>query len=138
MVNENVFQSETGEAVVVRAVHAAIRARYRQIAQETEGNEYARRKRWQNEYDRWRLAFTGAKTSDRFRNALCDLFARAGINRVLQTEWQHVLPMLDDHRWALARDLALLGLASYSGSGARETTDDESSTELDQVDAIDD
>jgi CRISPR-associated protein Cas8a1/Csx13 len=76
------------------------------------------KKRWANEYDRWRLAFSGAKTPEQFRRAICDLFSRAGPNPVLQDHWQLLLPMLRDGRWELARDLALLALASYTGRGA--------------------
>jgi CRISPR-associated protein Cas8a1/Csx13 len=43
------------------------------------------------------------------------LFSRGGINKVLRDAWRQVLPMIDSQRWQLARDLALLALASYSG-----------------------
>ena len=49
---------------------------------------------------------------------LCDLFSRAGVNSVLQSDWQEIIPMLDTGQWQLTRDLALLGFASYAGSGA--------------------
>ena len=78
------------------------------------------KKRFAGEYDRWRLAFAGAKTPEQFRHALCDLLSRAGVYPVLQGEWQRLLPMLSDERWELTRDLALLGLASYAGAGAKE------------------
>jgi len=97
-----------------------MRRRYGKIAKENESNPIARKKRWSNEYDRWRLAFAGSKTADQFRRALCDLFSRAGVNSVLQEEWQELLPMLASDRWQLTRDLALLGLASYTGTGAKE------------------
>jgi CRISPR-associated protein Cas8a1/Csx13 len=75
------------------------------------------RNRFAGEYDRWRLAFAGAKTADQFRKALCDLFSRAGGNQVLQQRWQDVLPMLRTQNWQHARDLALLALCSYQGRG---------------------
>jgi len=111
---------EQGESTVVRAVHEAIRRRYARIAEENKNNPVAMKNRWSGEYDRWRLAFAGAKTVDQFRHALCDLFSRAGLNPVLQKEWEHILPMLSPQRWQLARDLALLALASYTGSGSEE------------------
>lgn len=107
---------EPGESAVVRAIHDAIRRRYAMIADENQKNPVAMRNRWKGEYDRWRLAFAGAKTADQFRLSLCDLFSRAGTNSVLQTEWPAVLPLMKNH-WQLTRDLALLGLASYSGKG---------------------
>lgn len=117
---EKMQWQDQGESTVVRAIHEAMRRRYGQIASENKGKRVAMKKRWTGEYDRWRLAFAGAKTPDQFRRSLCDLFSRAGVNSVLQQEWQELLPLLADDRWQLTRDLALLGLASYVGSGAKE------------------
>lgn len=112
--------TDTGESTVVNAVHASIRRRYAIIADENQKNPAAMKNRWKGEYDRWRLAFAGAKTPEQFRKSLCDLFSRAGVNSVLQDNWTSILPMLSDGRWRQTRDLALLGLASYSGKGAKE------------------
>jgi len=107
-----------GESVVVKAVHEAIRKRFGQIAEENKGKLGTMKNRWRNENDRWRLAFSGAKTAEQFRHSLCDLFGRAGNNSVLREKWQEVLPMLDARHWQLTRDLALLALASYKGKGS--------------------
>jgi len=107
-----------GEASIVRAVHIALRQRYGQIASDSSGPTM--RKRFEKEYDKWRLGFAGAKTPDQFRNAICDLFSRAGGNAELKVAWPAVLPLLHDSRWNLTRDLTLLALASYQG---KETPD---------------
>lgn len=120
---EEALQKESGEYALVRAVHEAMRRRYGVIADENEGKPVAMKKRWGGEYDRWRLAFAGAKTADQFRHALCDLLSRAGINPVLKERWEQVLPMLGDRCWQLTRDLALLALASYAGTGSKEIID---------------
>ena len=120
---EKIPWKDEGESTVVRAVHEALRRRYGQIANENKGNPVAMKNRWTGEYDRWRLAFAGAKTPDQFRRSLCDLLSRAGVNSVLQQEWNNLLPMFAESRWQLTRDLALLGLASYTGSGVREIED---------------
>lgn len=117
---EKVPWSDTGESTVVNAIHESIGRRYGMIGQENKGNMTAMKNRWKGEYDRWRLAFAGAKTSEQFRRSLCDLFSRAGVNSILQENWPTILPMLSDNRWQQTRDLALLGLASYSGKGAKE------------------
>ncbi len=117
---EKVPWSDTGESTIVNAVHESIGRRYGLISKESKGNSTAMKNRWKGEYDRWRLAFAGAKTSEQFRRSLCDLFSRAGVNSVLQDNWTNILTMLSDNRWQQARDLALLGLASYSGKGAKE------------------
>jgi CRISPR-associated protein Cas8a1/Csx13 len=125
MISDDAMWDAAGEATVVRAVHEALRSRYGRIAEENKSNQAAMRNRFSGEYDRWRLAFAGAKTPDQFRKALCDLFSRAGKNSVLQQCWQDVLPMLRSQNWQHARDLALLGLCSYQGRG--ETTPDNQS-----------
>lgn len=117
---EKIPWEDKGESTVVRAVHEAIRRRYGQIADENKKNPVAMKNRMGGEYDRWRLAFAGSKTPEQFRKSVCDLFSRAGINPVLQKEWETLLPMLDASRWQQTRDLALLGLASYVGKGAKE------------------
>lgn len=121
MISDKSMWDAAGEETVVRAVHEAIRSRYGRIADENKGNPAAMRNRFRGEYDRWRLAFAGAKTPDQFRKALCDLFSRAGNNSVLQQSWQDILPLLRTNNWQHARDLALLGLCSYQGRGEAET-----------------
>jgi len=132
---EKVPWTDSGESTIVSAVHESIGRRYGLISKENKGNSTAMKNRWKGEYDRWRLAFAGAKTSEQFRRSLCDLFSRAGVNSVLQENWTSILPMLSDIRWQQARDLALLGLASYSGKGAKEieeavTADGDSETDV--------
>ena len=117
MINEIEWQ-DRGESTVVRAVHEAMRRRYGKIASENKGKAGAMKNRMSGEYDRWRLAFAGAKTPDQFRKAICDLFSRAGVTPVLQSEWEGLLPMLDTVNWQQTRDLSLLALASYSGKGS--------------------
>lgn len=112
--------NDTGESTVVNAVHESIRRRYGTIATENQKSAAAMKNRWKGEYDRWRLAFSGAKTPEQFRRSLCDLFSRAGVNSELQKNWQTILPMLSDESWQKTRDLTLLALASYSGKGAGE------------------
>lgn len=121
---EKVPWRDEGEGAVVRAVHEAMRCRLGAIAEENKNNAVARKKRSQAEFEKWRLAFAGSKTMDQFRKALCDLVSRAGANKVLRSHWEQVLPWLSDQsRWQLTRDLSLLALSSYRGSGAAEITD---------------
>lgn len=115
MIADNQMWDENGERIVVQAVHEALRGRYAQIADENKSSPVAMKNRFAGEYDRWRLAFAGAKTADQFRHALCDLFSRAGRNQVLQKQWTEILPLLRQRNWQHARDLALLALCSYQG-----------------------
>lgn len=84
------------------------------IWEEVTGNQTVFNNRKERQMQRWRLAFAGAKTADDFRKALTDLWSRSGSNPVLKSSWREVLPLIcDEDRWRLARDLALLALASY-------------------------
>lgn len=120
MITDETMWDSSGESAVVQAVHAALRGRYGQIAEENKSKPVAMKNRFLGEYDKWRLAFSGAKTADQFRKALCDLFSRAGRNSVLQEKWQELLPMLQTSNWQQTRDLSLLALASYAGKGLPE------------------
>ena len=115
-----------GQMALVKAVHHALRGRYGQIAGETANQKAAMQNRFRGEYDRWRLAFSGAKTADQFRHSICDLFSRVPANKELQANWTDVLPWLDESGWQHARDLSLLALASYQGKGDKELTASES------------
>jgi CRISPR-associated protein Cas8a1/Csx13 len=110
----------SGEEAIVHAVHEALRCRYGRIAEENKGNPVAMKNRMSREYERLRLALAGAKTADALRNALTDLWSRAGPNDVLKKMWPQILPMLANNRWQLARDLALLALPSYQGKGQEQ------------------
>jgi CRISPR-associated protein Cas8a1/Csx13 len=128
---DNVDWDDTGEKAIVLAVHQAIKQRLGQIASENRGKQGVMKNRMQGEFDKWRLAFSGAKTPDQFRGSICDLFGRAGINPVLKEHWVSILPWLSSPtKWQLARDLSLLALASYTGTGVKEIepTDELSST----------
>jgi CRISPR-associated protein Cas8a1/Csx13 len=128
MIENPQMWQDRGESSVVHAVHESLRRRFGKIADENKGNPGTMKNRMKSERERWRLAFAGAKTPAQFRFALCDLFSRAGISHVLQTEWQGLLPMLSDQRWQLTRDLALLGMASYAGKGAKEADETDAET----------
>lgn len=117
---DKIAWEDRGESAIVRAVHESLRRRLGAIASETKGKMGTMKNRMTGEFDKWRLAFAGAKTDDQFRHALCDLFARSGMNPVLQESWKEILPWLTSARWQLTRDLSLLALASYTGAGEKE------------------
>lgn len=123
MISDPQMWDDQGEALVVKAVHEAIRQTLGRIKQETDGPgdkppSQATKNRWKKFQETLRLALAGAKTANDARHALCDLFSRAGRVPALIGGWALLLPKLADHRWQLTRDLALLALASYSGKGA--------------------
>ncbi len=108
---------EEAEQLLVESVHIAIRQRFGAIADDNKTNATARKNRWSREKERWRLAFSGAKTHEQVRHALADLWSRAGSNKALQENWLKLLPLLREAHWQTTRDLTLVALASYSGKG---------------------
>jgi CRISPR-associated protein Cas8a1/Csx13 len=113
----------SAEELMVEAVHLAIGFNLGRIRKETEGEKsgslsLATKKRWDRFKERLRLSLAGAKTADQCREAVCSLFGKSGANAALQRRWRVLLPLLTDPKqWQKARDLALLGLASYAGRG---------------------
>ncbi|MDZ4780595.1 MAG: type I-MYXAN CRISPR-associated Cas8a1/Cmx1 [Planctomycetia bacterium] len=126
MVTDARVWNDEGEALVVQAVHEAIRQRFGQIADNYKSNPAGMRNKFNNERERLRLAFTGAKTVAQARTALCDLFSRGGSNKPLQQAWRKILPMFHADRWQHTRDLALLALASYGGRSDDDVSNPES------------
>lgn len=105
---------DDAERALVTSVHTALRQRFGQIAEETSSlPPQTRKNRFAGERERWRLAFAGSKTLDQVRAALADLWSRAGSNKELQSSWERILPLLRLRNWQVARDLALVALASY-------------------------
>ena len=102
----------------VEAVHAAIRNRYGALA--AHAKKQGEAIRFDREFERMRTGLMRAKNAQTLRAELADLFARGGLNRTLQQQWQDLLPLFVGPDWQRARDLALLALASYTGKGAEE------------------
>lgn len=116
---------DEAERRLVTAIHTALRQRFGAIADENSGNPAAFKNRCQSERDKWRLAFSGARTHEQVRHTLADLWSRAGTIRDLQGDgWHIVQPLLRPEAWGDARDLALIALASYQGKGDTPSTTD--------------
>ncbi len=102
-----------GAEALVLAVQEALRRRYGAIADECKKSGAAVGNRFGGEYERWRLAFSGAKTAEQFRYLLTDMFSRAKNCPPLREHWKEIIDLMVGN-WELARDLALVGLASYA------------------------
>jgi CRISPR-associated protein Cas8a1/Csx13 len=131
MISENAMWERTGDQLVVKAVHEAMRLSMGRIRHDTDGAgskplSQATKNRWERFREKLRLDLCGAKTAAHVRFVLTDLFSRGGSNAVLRESWQQVLPVLQ-HDWQLARDLGLLALASYVGRGEVDSVDSSNS-----------
>jgi len=125
MISDPAMWDHEGEALVVKAVHEAIRQSFGRIREQTDGKgtkplSNATKNRWERFREKLRLDLSGAKTPAHVRFALADLFSRGGSNPVLRESWEKVLPVIRSD-WQLARDLGLIALASYAGKGASNT-----------------
>ena len=115
-----------GARSLVIAVHQALRCRYGQISSESVPG--SAKNRMEKEYDRWRIAFAGSKTQEQFRYSLCDLFSRAKTGSELKEHWEQIIRLLQCD-WLAARDLALIGLASYKGRSSESPEEDATSSD---------
>jgi len=115
---------QDADRLLVEAVHQALRNRYGAIYQRArERGEVAQ---FGREFERLRTSLMRTKNAATLRAELADLFARGGLNPVLQENWHNLLPLFTGGDWQRARDLALFALASYVGKGAEELVEAES------------
>lgn len=112
MVESDEVFPKGGERTFVLACHEAWRYK---IAQDMENT----RKRgvkydYYKAFEKQRIAFSRCKNAASIREVVADFWARAGKSLpTLYEKWDEILPLFDSDNWRLARDLALLALASY-------------------------
>jgi CRISPR-associated protein Cas8a1/Csx13 len=111
--------SGTREEKFVLACHTAWRARMRQLYERAEREGADGSSLIGREFERLRVAFSRCKNGAALREAVTDFWARAGGSLPeLRDAWREIIPMFDD--WRLAKDLALLALASYAPRDGKE------------------
>ena len=120
-----------GARSLVLAVQEALRSRYGQVASDKGVAEAGMKNRLEGEYEKWRLAFSGAKTPEQFRFSLSDMFSRAKTASELKSHWEKITQLILQD-WQLARDLALIGLASYKGKESESQDDNTPSNKQDK------
>jgi CRISPR-associated protein Cas8a1/Csx13 len=111
---------EVTEAAFVEACQEAWRRRLGALSQTAQdsGADFGNLVR--KELIRTRLSFSKCKNEATFRETITDFWARAGSVPSLQSNWRGVLALLNAD-WRLAKDLALLALASYASKEEEET-----------------
>jgi CRISPR-associated protein Cas8a1/Csx13 len=111
--------SGTREEKFVLACHTAWRARMRQLYERAEREGADGSSLIAREFERLRVAFSRCKNAAALREEVTDFWARAGGSLPeLRDAWREIIPLFDD--WRLAKDLALLALASYTGRDAKQ------------------
>ena len=117
-----------GARSLVLAVQEALRGCYGKVGSDKNVSDTGLKNRFKGEYEKWRLAFAGSKTPEQFRFSLGDMFSRGKTKKdsELKTNWEKITRLIMQD-WQLARDLALIGLASYKGKET-DTQDDNALT----------
>lgn len=115
-----------GARALVLAVQESLKRCYAKAVSDNSLTGKAKGNRFEKEYDKWRIAFSGAKTPEQIRYSLSDMFSRAKHVPTLEAGWGEITELLLKD-WQAARDLALIGLASYKG--AENKSEDEASAE---------
>ncbi len=117
MVDQISWPSEADKKFV-EAIHLAMRNRYGTMA--FRAKQRGENIRFDREFERMRTGLMRAKNAQTLRAELADFFAKGGINKVLQNDWEQILGLVLSQDWQRSRDLALVALASYTGKGAEE------------------
>lgn len=113
-----------GARTLVLAVQESLKRCYAKAVSDSSLSGKAKGNRFEKEYDKWRIAFSGAKTPEQIRYALSDMFSRAKHVPTLEEGWGDITELLLKD-WQAARDLALIGLASYRGTENKNDNTDE-------------
>ena len=119
------------DKLFVEAVHNALRNRYGALSGRAKARNEA--PQFKREFERIRTSLMRTKNRETLRAEIADLFARGGVNKVLQSNWDKVLGLFAGEDWQRARDLALLGLASYAGKGVKEIEEGEIDAEEEEA-----
>jgi CRISPR-associated protein Cas8a1/Csx13 len=119
------------EKLFVQACHEAIKFTYGQIAEQAK--KRGEIPNFDRESVKIRTGLARCKNSHTFREFITDFWSRAGRIPTLQEHWSELLELITGHRdWKIARDLALLALASYKGKGITDSGEDSDTVGLEQ------
>lgn len=119
MVQKAEYENER-ERLFVGACHDAWRRRLGKLG------ERARREKGDftslanRESERLRMSVSRCRNAKDLRETVVDFWARSGPIKALQENWHDILPLFDEKNWRLAKDLALLALASYQSESQEE------------------
>ena len=112
---------EGSERTFVMACHEAWRRRLGQLGERARREGASFHELVRREYERQRVSFARCKNAATLREAVTDLWSRAGGPLPsLQGRWGGLLVLLDEKNWRQSKDLALLALASYKPATKEE------------------
>ncbi len=120
MIKQGNWDQES-EKLFIQVCHEAISRNYGKLS-----NDAKKRKEepnFERENIKIKTGIGRCKNADTFRSLITDFWSRAGQIPTLQNHWSELLDLLagrGKNDWKVARDLALLALASYKGKEKEE------------------
>lgn len=121
---QRVRWNQESERLFVQACHEAIKFTYGKISEQAK--KRGEIPNFDRETVRIRTGLGRCKNADTFREFITDFWSRAGRIPTLQEHWQELMALITGRsNWKIARDLALLALASYKGKGEAAAEEDE-------------
>jgi CRISPR-associated protein Cas8a1/Csx13 len=115
MVIQEIQWDQELEKQFVIVCHEAIRRRYAQLGQRASGEGLSFSSLIQRENEKLRSSIQRCKNAQTMREFLTDFWSRSGPLPTLKDHWQDIWQLMDEQKWRVAKDLALLALASYKG-----------------------
>jgi CRISPR-associated protein Cas8a1/Csx13 len=132
MVTDDKTFPDSPERVFVSACHEAWRRRMAQIGDKARRENSSFAKQVEREFVRLRSGFSRCKNAGSIRESVIDFWVRGGSIPVLQKNWPDVLGLFTPENWKMARDLALLALASYQATNKAEQVALDAAAEIDE------
>ncbi len=119
------------EKLFVQACHEAIRFMYGQLAEQAKDRK--EKPNFERINVKIRTGLSRCKNADTFREFITDFWSRAGRIPTLQEHWSELMELITGRsNWKVARDLALLALASYKGKGITDSAEDSDTAGVEQ------
>ena len=108
----NVDWDEEPQKLFVKACHKALNQIYGKLSGRAKEDEYVQ---FDREHERIRSGLIRCQNSEDFRHFMtANFWSKGGIISILADHWEELMPLTTKpQNWKLARDLALLALASY-------------------------
>ena len=125
---KNAQWNEQAQILFVKACHQALLQIYGKLYSRAKEGEYTQIER---ENQRIRTGLIRCQNSEDFRHFMtANFWSKAGNIAILADYWEELMPLTTKpDNWKLARDLALLSLASYKPKARQQTEELSASTE---------
>ena len=125
---KNAQWNEQAQILFVKACHQALLQIYGKLYSRGKEREYIQIER---ENERIRSGLIRCLNSEDFRHfTIANFWTKAGNNSILDDYWEELMPLTTKpDNWKLARDLALLSLASYKSKKRKQADENSALTE---------